>query len=143
MSNSRNQCATLNLTSCKPSLTVVKSTYARAVRTNVVPPYSDGATNVVQDVPDRTRNKDVADEISQAIRRASKSTPCGISLEDLKPGLGHQVQGHSIVTFSTRMKDSVGATVDRFSYQLVSSRHFSQDLKLMMCSLHAHSNNAH
>ena len=64
------------------------------------------------------------DKVSPTLRHVSESTPCDISFEDLKLGLGQRVEENSIVTFSTEMKDSIGATVDRFSYELASHQFF-------------------
>ena len=112
---------------CETSLTVIRFAHTGAARTSETLPTSDDVPNVAQDVLGNIHGKkDTAgtgDKITPALRRIFESTSRGITFEDLKPGLGHQVQEHSIVTFSTKMKDSVGAMVNHFSYELARDHH--------------------
>jgi hypothetical protein len=133
---------TYELPPCKPPLPLM----GFIVRSNTTLPDPGDISSTVRDIParDRKDTSDAEDMTPLTTTCASGSTPRKISFEDLKPGIGHQVQENSIVTFRTKMKDSVGATVDRFSYELASKHHhFSQDLQLMVRSLRAHSNSAH
>ena len=126
------------------SLPLTGLTRTRAVRTDATLPSSDDVSNAEQDdlgiICKQSDTTSIGDETPPTTACACGSTSCGIAFEDQKPGSGPQVQGHSTVTFTTKMKDIAGTAVDRFSYELASRRrHPPQDLKLIVRSLHVHS----
>lgn len=53
------------------------------------------------------------------VERTPKSTSHEPLIEDLESGFGYEVQTCSTVTFGTKMKDSAGEIVDRFSFEAV------------------------
>jgi hypothetical protein len=73
---------------------------------------------------------------------AVESAQRGISFEDVKLGSGHEIQERSIITFSSKMKDSAGAPIHRFSYQLASSHRRLFRPRLTAHSWRARSNSA-
>jgi len=80
-----------------------------------IPPARDSLNGMRSDRDIGTEGKGAVSTVGQAFMSASHET----LVEDLESGSGYEVQTRSTVSFRTKMWDSAGGIVDRFSFEAV------------------------